>query len=92
MYPERYGIFVLVMAVAAVWVVSNVRRSRSGRRLIAVRTNERASAALGVDIFAAKLFAFSLASAVAALGGILIAFRVSQSAISHLQRLHQSLM
>lgn len=76
-YPERYGIFVLIMAIFAVWIVSNVRRSRSGRRLIAVRTNERAAAALGVDIFAAKLFAFSLASAVAALGGILIAFRVS---------------
>ena len=76
-YPERYGIFVLVMAISAVWVVSNVRRSRTGRRLIAVRTNERAAAALGVDIFSAKLFAFSLASAVAALGGILVAFRVS---------------
>lgn len=76
-YPERYGIFVLVLALFAVWVVSNVRRGRSGRRLIAVRTNERAAAALGVDVVAAKLFAFSLASAIAALGGILVAFRVS---------------
>jgi sulfate-transporting ATPase len=76
-YPERYGIFVLGMAIFAVWVVSNVRRGRSGRRLIAVRTNERAAAALGVDVTQAKLFAFSLASAIAALGGILIAFRLS---------------
>lgn len=76
-YPERYGIFVLVSALFAVWVVSNVRRGRSGRRLIAVRTNERAAAALGVDVITAKLFAFSLASAIAALGGILVAFRVS---------------
>ena len=61
----------------AVVVVANVRRGRSGRRLIAVRTNERAAAALGIDVMVAKLFAFSLASAIAALGGIVLAFRLS---------------
>jgi ABC-type branched-subunit amino acid transport system ATPase component/branched-subunit amino acid ABC-type transport system permease component len=76
-HPERYGIFVLVMALLAVWVVSNVRRGRSGRRLIAVRTNERAAAALGINVVTAKLFAFSFASAIAALGGIVLAFRLS---------------
>ncbi len=76
-YPARYGIFVLVMAVLTVWVVANVRRGRSGRRLIAVRTNERAAAALGIDVTVAKLFAFSLSAAIAALGGIVLAFRLS---------------
>ena len=76
-HPARYGIFVLVMAMLAVVVVANVRRGRSGRRLIAVRTNERAAAALGIDVMVAKLFAFSLASAIAALGGIVLAFRLS---------------
>ncbi len=76
-HPARYGIFVLVMAMLAVVVVANVRRGRSGRRLIAVRTNERAAAALGIDVVKAKLFAFALASAVAALGGIVSAFRLS---------------
>jgi ABC-type branched-subunit amino acid transport system ATPase component/branched-subunit amino acid ABC-type transport system permease component len=76
-YPERYGIFVLAMAMLAVVVVANVRRGRSGRRLIAVRTNERAAAALGIDVMVAKLFAFSLASAIAALGGIVLAFRLT---------------
>ncbi|WP_420638613.1 ABC transporter permease subunit [Candidatus Poriferisocius sp.] len=76
-YPERYGLFVLGLALFAVWAVSNVRRGRSGRRLIAVRTNERAAAALGIDVMAAKLFAFSFASAIAALGGILLAFRLT---------------
>ena len=61
----------------AVVVVANVRRGRSGRRLIAVRTNERAAAALGINVMVAKLFAFSLASAIAALGGIALAFRLS---------------
>ena len=34
-HPERYGIFVLVLAILAVAVIANVRRGRSGRRLIA---------------------------------------------------------
>ena len=76
-HPARYGIFTLVMTMLAVAVVANVRRGRSGRRLIAVRTNERAAAALGIDVMVAKLFAFSLASAIAALGGIVLAFRLS---------------
>jgi hypothetical protein len=65
------------MAALTVWVVANVRRGRSGRRLIAVRTNERAAAALGIDVVVTKLYAFALASAIAALGGILLAFRLS---------------
>ena len=76
-HPSRYGIFVLVMTMLAVVVVANVRRGRSGRRLIAVRTNERAAAALGINVMVAKLFAFSFASAIAALGGIVLAFRLS---------------
>lgn len=76
-YPARYGMFVLIMAMVMVWLVANVRRGRSGRRLIAVRTNERAAAALGIDVIQAKLFAFALSAAIAALGGILLAFRLS---------------
>ncbi|MEO6653462.1 MAG: branched-chain amino acid ABC transporter permease/ATP-binding protein [Ilumatobacteraceae bacterium] len=76
-HPARYGIFTLVMALLAVWIVANVRRGRSGRRMIAVRTNERAAAALGIDVIATKLFAFAFAAAIAALGGILLAFRLS---------------
>lgn len=76
-HPERYGVFVVVMAMFAVWVVSNVRRGRSGRRLLAVRTNERAAASLGIDVTMVKLFAFALSAAIASLGGILLAFRLS---------------
>ena len=81
-HPERYGIFVLAMTMVAVVAVANVRRGRSGRRLIAVRTNERAAAALGINVMVAKLFAFSFASAIAALGGIVLAFRLSSISYS----------
>jgi ABC-type branched-subunit amino acid transport system ATPase component/branched-subunit amino acid ABC-type transport system permease component len=81
-HPARYGIFVLVMTMLTVVAVANVRRGRSGRRLIAVRTNERAAAALGINVMVAKLFAFSFASAIAALGGIVLAFRLSSISYS----------
>lgn len=73
-HPQRYGFLVLFCVLAATWVVANVRRGRSGRRLIASRTNERAAAALGISVGGAKLYAFALSSGLAALGGILLAF------------------
>ena len=52
-----------------------VRRGRSGRRLLAVRTNERAAAALGISVIEAKVYAFALSAGIAAIGGTLMAFR-----------------
>ncbi|CAB5014805.1 unannotated protein [freshwater metagenome] len=74
-HPGRYGIVTLVGLVLMVLMVGNLRRGRSGRRLIAVRTNERAAAALGISVRSAKLYAFGVAAGLAALGGVLLAFR-----------------
>jgi sulfate-transporting ATPase len=74
-HPTRYGLFALGCLVIATLAVSNIRRGRSGRRLIAVRTNERAAAALGISVPGAKLYAFALSAAIAGLGGVLLAFR-----------------
>jgi sulfate-transporting ATPase len=74
-HPSRYGFFVLICFVLVALAVANIRRGRTGRRLIAVRTNERAAAALGIGVPGVKLYAFGLSAAIAALGGILIAFR-----------------
>ncbi|MFF5140007.1 ATP-binding cassette domain-containing protein [Streptomyces sp. NPDC013157] len=74
-HPQRYAAVVLVLFVAATLAVANVRRSRTGRRLVAVRANERAAAALGIDVRAAKLYAFGLSAAIAALAGVLTGFR-----------------
>jgi ABC-type branched-subunit amino acid transport system ATPase component/branched-subunit amino acid ABC-type transport system permease component len=74
-HPGRYGIFALGCLLVATLAVGNVRRGRVGRRMIAVRTNERAAAALGISVPGVKLYAFGLSAAIAALGGILLAFR-----------------
>ena len=73
-HPQRYAVFALGCFAVMAWMVANVRRGRSGRRLLAVRTNERAAAALGISVYSAKLYAFALASAIAAAGGIIVAF------------------
>jgi len=74
-HPTRYGLIALACLLVATLVVGNIRRGRTGRRLIAVRTNERAAAALGISVPGAKLYAFAVAAAIAGLGGLLIAFR-----------------
>jgi sulfate-transporting ATPase len=74
-YPERYAAFAFGAFCVLALLVANLRRSRAGRRLIAVRTNERAAAALGISVFGAKLYAFGLAAGIAAVGGVIIAFQ-----------------
>jgi sulfate-transporting ATPase len=74
-HPSRYGIFALGCLLVATLAVGNVRRGRVGRRMIAVRTNERAAAALGISVPGVKLYAFGVSAAIAALGGTLLAFR-----------------
>jgi sulfate-transporting ATPase len=74
-HPSRYALLVLVCFVLAGLLVANVRRGRTGRRLLAVRSNERAASALGIGVYGAKLYAFGLASSIAALAGVLSAFQ-----------------
>ena len=84
-YAVIVTLLLLAMAVA-VWL----RRSRFGARLMAVRENEDAAAALGIDIVRTKTAAFALSGGLASLGGVvycqtylfvdpLIAFGVERS-------------
>jgi sulfate-transporting ATPase len=74
-YPDRYALVVLTALVLVIVMVGNLRRSAAGRRLIAIRGNERAAASLGISVVGGKLYAFSLGAAIASLGGILLGFR-----------------
>jgi branched-chain amino acid transport system permease protein len=60
---------VLVLALAA---VAGIRRSRTGRILVALRENERGVQAFGVSAVSAKLTAFALSGFLAAVGGALL--------------------
>ena len=72
-HPERYAAFTLVLMVLAMIVVTNVRRGRLGRSMIAVRSNGRAAAASGVNVSRTKIVAFAISGALAGLGGVLLA-------------------
>jgi ABC-type branched-subunit amino acid transport system ATPase component/branched-subunit amino acid ABC-type transport system permease component len=74
-HANRYAIFCLVLLALASILVANLRRGRSGRRLLAGRANERAASSLGVGTATGRLFAFGLSSAIASMGGVLLAFR-----------------
>jgi sulfate-transporting ATPase len=69
--PKWYGLFVLCVLLLTGLVVANVRRGRVGRRMLAVRSNERAAASLGIKVSTVKLYAFGLGAAIAAVGGVL---------------------
>src|SRR5262249_52798695 len=76
-HPQRYGALVLVFLVIVGLLTANLRRGRVGARLLAVRSNERAAASIGVNVIAAKVYAFAVAAAIAALGGVLLSLRQS---------------
>src|SRR5882757_1414325 len=75
-HPARYSLFCLTCFVLIALTVAAMRRGRVGRRLIAVRSNERAATALGISVVEAKFYSFALGAAIAAVGGILIAFQL----------------
>ena len=70
-YPRRYALLCLALAVLIGLGLANLRRGNAGRRLLAVRSNENAAAALGIGVQGAKLAAFCYGSVLAALAGIL---------------------
>ena len=82
LHPQRFALLSLAALAAATLVVMNLRRGRVGRRMLAVRANERAAASLGVNITVVKLYAFVIGGALAALGGVLLAYQNSFAVFS----------
>ena len=76
-HPKSYAMVCLVGLLVAIVVARNIRRGSSGRRLVAVRGNERAAASLGINVYGAKLYAFAVSSAIAGLGGVLFVYQTT---------------
>ena len=73
-----FGILVVVFVTLACIMVTNLIRSGTGRRMLAVRSNERAAAAVGISVSATKLLAFAVASGLAGMGGCFIGYSRGQ--------------
>ena len=64
-----YYYVILAMALGAVWITRRLERSKLGYSLRAIRENEDAAEAAGVDALGMKLRAMALSSFLTALGG-----------------------
>ncbi|ORE87555.1 branched-chain amino acid ABC transporter permease [Aurantimonas sp. 22II-16-19i] len=63
--------FVVALTILVLLLVQWIRGSRFGAQLVALRENEEAARALGVDVFAVKLKAIGLSGAITAAAGVL---------------------
>lgn len=74
-YPRLvFGLLVLAVVVSLALALARLRSAPFGRRLLAVRSNENAAAASGIDTSRAKLTAFGLSAFVAGIGGGLLGY------------------
>ncbi|MFE1345022.1 ABC transporter permease, partial [Streptomyces sp. NPDC058757] len=73
---RAYYVLELLLLAAALLLVAALRRGRTGRALAALRDHEPAAEAAGVPATRLKLLAFTLAAALAALGGGLLTMGV----------------
>ena len=69
-----FGWVALAVTIAMCLLVAAIRRGDLGRRMLAVRSNERAAAAAAIDPRVVKLTAFGVAALIAGLAGGLYAY------------------
>jgi ABC-type branched-subunit amino acid transport system permease subunit len=75
-YPRViFGVVALAIVCLVGVLVARLRNGAAGRMFIAVRSNERAAAAIGIDVARTKLMAFGLSAFIAGLGGGLLAYQ-----------------
>lgn len=72
--------FTLTLVVAFCFVVMGLRRTRTGRALIALRANEATAQSFGINALRARLTAFSISGFMAAVAGALLAFHLGEVA------------
>jgi branched-chain amino acid transport system permease protein len=74
-FPERIGFYYLILALAAASIAIAVwlKHSRFGAQLAAIRENEDAARALGINTFREKIKVLMLSGAIAGVGGCFFA-------------------
>jgi branched-chain amino acid transport system permease protein len=70
--PERFYYIAMFFTVIMAFGAKNLMRTKWGRAFIAVRDNDRAAEAMGIDIFRYKLIAFAICTFYAGVAGSLL--------------------
>jgi branched-chain amino acid transport system permease protein len=76
---DSYGSYfyiVLVFVILAAYIAARLKATRVGRAMLAIRENEMAANAMGIDATKYKILAFVLAGAYAGLAGSLLAHSI----------------
>ena len=72
--PEMYYYAILFLCAAALWGCSRLLKSKAGYYWQAIRENEEAAQALGINTFRWKMLAVAISSAMTAVAGVFYAF------------------
>jgi ABC-type branched-subunit amino acid transport system ATPase component/ABC-type branched-subunit amino acid transport system permease subunit len=73
-FPPPFRLYLILgVAGGSLWLARNLRRSRWGRGLLAVRENRAAAASLGISCYRMESTAFVLSAGLTGLGGVLYA-------------------
>lgn len=73
--PRAFFYVTLAFLLLTYLAVAGLRRSRTGRTLIACRDNEQAGQSFGINLFRARLEAFAISGFIAAVAGGLLAYQ-----------------
>ncbi|WP_243058113.1 ABC transporter permease [Nocardioides sp. SR21] len=77
----RFAFMVVVVVGALTWLTARLLSGRTGRAFLAVRSNERAAAAAGINVAATKLLGFGISAFLAGVGGCLIGYSRGQLSV-----------
>jgi branched-chain amino acid transport system permease protein len=74
--PVPYYYLILIIIIVSIWLINNLRNSRLGRAWMAIREDEVAAAATGINTVTTKLLAFALGASFSGFAGTFYASKL----------------
>ncbi|MEP7104236.1 MAG: ABC transporter ATP-binding protein [Chloroflexota bacterium] len=75
--PTSYYVLMLILIAISVVLLNNLRKSRLGRAWVAIREDETAAQAMGINTVTTKLLAFSMGAATSGFAGVFYGAKLS---------------
>jgi ABC-type branched-subunit amino acid transport system permease subunit len=75
--PVAYYVLIILLVIVSVVIVNNLYRSRMGRAWMAIREDEVAAAAMGINTVTTKLLAFAIGAAFSGFAGAYFGAKLS---------------
>jgi len=75
--PVPYYVLILLLVVGSVILVHNLQKSRLGRAWMAIREDEVAAAAMGINTVSTKLLAFAIGASFSGFAGVFLGAKLS---------------